>query len=278
MTRVVSGGVLIAIAVGVVWFAPQPIFLLVAEILLVLAFVEYSRLAAACDLAIPAVPAGVATVLASVGMLAHVPHDVGLSVADSHVATGVPYYLDTLLLAAFVSLAGLTLPMWRGDRDALGRAAAALFPMLYLGFPIGALMTIRAAHGPAALFLLMLTVVASDTAQYYSGRTFGKRLLAPTISPKKTIEGAIGGFVFGALTLVVAGAWWLPALHVAFRALLGVTLVALGITGDLFESMLKRSAGVKDSSTIIPGHGGVLDRIDALLFAAPVYYIVLKYA
>jgi phosphatidate cytidylyltransferase len=84
--------------------------------------------------------------------------------------------------------------------------------------------------------------------------------------------------VFGAVVMVVAGAWWLPALHVAFRALLGVALVALGIAGDLFESMLKRSAGVKDSSAIIPGHGGVLDRIDALLFAAPVYYIVLKYA
>jgi phosphatidate cytidylyltransferase len=150
--------------------------------------------------------------------------------------------------------------------------------MFYLGFPIGALIVIRQLHGREALFLLMFTVMVSDTAQYYSGRAFGKRLLAPVISPKKTIEGAVGGFVFGAVVMVVAGAWWLPALHVAFRALLGVTLVALGIAGDLFESMLKRSAGVKDSSTIIPGHGGVLDRIDALLFAVPVYYIVLKYA
>ena len=72
-------------------------------------------------------------------------------------------------------------------------------------------------------------------------------------------------------------AWWLPALPMLLRAALGVTVVALGIAGDLFESMLKRSAGVKDSSRLIPGHGGVLDRIDALLFAAPVYYIVLKY-
>jgi len=276
VTRVVSGVILIAVAVGVVWFAPSPLFYTAAEILLVLAFIEYSRLAAACGLPIPAAPAGVATVLASIGMISYVPF-------DPPIMNGRPvppggYNLDVLLLAAFVSLSALTLTTWRGDRDALGRAAAALFPMLYLGFPIGALMVIRGVHGREALFLLMLTVMVSDTAQYYAGRAFGKRLLAPVISPKKTIAGAVGGFVFGAVIMVVAGAWWLPRLPIAFRALLGLALVALGIAGDLFESMLKRSAGVKDSSTIIPGHGGVLDRIDALLFAAPVYYIVLKYS
>jgi phosphatidate cytidylyltransferase len=76
---------------------------------------------------------------------------------------------------------------------------------------------------------------------------------------------------------MIVGAWWAPSVPAWLRAALGVTVVALGIAGDLFESMLKRSANVKDSSGLIPGHGGVLDRIDALLFAAPVYYIVLKY-
>ena len=135
----------------------------------------------------------------------------------------------------------------------------------------------HAIAGKEAVLLLIATVAVSDTAQYYSGRTMGKRLLAPVISPKKTVEGALGGFVGGALVLAVAGIWWLSSIPVALRALLGATIVALGIAGDLFESMLKRSAGVKDSSTLIPGHGGVLDRIDALLFAAPFYYIVLKY-
>ena len=117
----------------------------------------------------------------------------------------------------------------------------------------------------------------SDTAQYYAGRAFGRTLLAPAISPKKTVAGAVGGFVCGAALLTVAGAWWLSAVPALLRAMLGAAIVLLGIAGDLFESMLKRSAGVKDSSTLIPGHGGILDRIDALLFAAPIYYVVLKH-
>jgi len=257
VTRVVSGAALIVLAVGVVWFAPGALFFAVAEMLLALAFVEYAHLAAAGGLPIPVVPAGAATIVASISLA---------------------YSVDAALMAGFVMLAAITLTMWRGERDAVGRAAAAVFPMIYLGLPIGAMIALRAMYGRGTLFLLMLTVMVSDTAQYYSGRAFGKRPLAPVISPKKTVAGAVGGFVFGALIMIVAGAWWLPTLPTAFRALLGVAIVALGITGDLFESMLKRSAGVKDSSAIIPGHGGVLDRIDALLFAAPVYYIVLKYA
>ena len=254
VTRVVSGAVLIAIAVAVVWFAPPILFFAVVELLVAVAFIEYAALAQAGGVAIPVVPAGAATVIASVGPV------------------------DVTLLAGFVALGAVVLTTWRGEGDALGRAAASMFPMLYLGLPIGAMASLRAVHGREVLFLLMLTVMVSDTAQYYSGRAFGRRLLAPTISPKKTVEGAIGGFVCGALIMTVVGAWWLPQLALPFRALLGVALVALGIAGDLFESMLKRSAGVKDSSAIIPGHGGVLDRIDALLFAAPFYYIVLKYA
>ena len=179
-------------------------------------------------------------------------------------------------MAALVAVGASSLGSWRGGSNALATVAAALFPALYIALPIGALVSVRAMGGPQALFLLMLTVMVSDTAQYYSGRAFGRRPLAPMVSPKKTIEGAVGGFVAGTATFVIVGAWWLPIMPLPLRVAVGLTLVALGIAGDLFESMLKRSAGVKDSSALIPGHGGVLDRIDALLFAAPVYFIVLK--
>ena len=269
MVRVVSGAFLVALVVGVVWFAPPAVFFVVAEAMLVLAFVEYAALAEACGFPVPRVASGIATVVASMGITSSIR--IGDEVLTNAVA------LDAVVLSAFVVLAATSIATWRGERDALARVATSAFPVLYLGLPIGALMSLRTLRGRESLFLLMLTVMVSDTAQYYTGRAFGRRPLAAAISPKKTVEGAIGGFIFGALTLVLVGQWWLPGIPAPMRALLGAALVALGIGGDLFESMLKRSAGVKDSSALIPGHGGILDRIDALLFAAPVYYIVLKY-
>jgi phosphatidate cytidylyltransferase len=269
VTRVLSGAVLIAVAVAVVWLAPAALFFVFAEALLLLAFVEYRRLAEAVGLPVPAAAGAVATLAASIGVSSWRWID------ETIVSTAVA--LDAVLMSATIVLATLALASWRGDRDAIGRASAAMFPMLYLGLPIGALIAIRRMAGAEGLFLLMLTVIVSDTAQYYTGRRFGRRPLAPAVSPKKTVEGAVGGFVFGTLLMAAVGHWWLPGVPLPIRAALGATVVALGIVGDLFESMLKRSAGVKDSSALIPGHGGVLDRIDALLFAAPVYYIVLKH-
>ncbi len=265
MTRVVSGAVLLALAVAVVWFAPTLLFFFVAEALLLLAFVEYASLARASGTPVPDTLSGAAAALTCA--------------AFARLTFGsVPWLsLDAILMGALIALGMMTLTVWGGGHDALALVSAAAFPALYLGLPIGAMVAIRESHGRQALALLMLTVIVSDTAQYYTGRTLGKRLLAPTISPKKTVEGAIGGFVCGPLALAIAGAWWLPEVAVPLRVALGTAVVATGISGDLFESMLKRSAGMKDSSTLIPGHGGVLDRIDALLFAAPVYYIVLNY-
>jgi phosphatidate cytidylyltransferase len=260
MTRVLSGAVLIAFAVAVVWFASATMFLIVAAALVLLGVNEIVALASASGLDISRWPVAVAALLA-------------------FAVVGAPsrYGLDAVLLSALVALGLVALGAWRGGPHALAAVSASLFPSLYVGLPIGALVAVREMAGPRGLFLLMLTVIVSDTAQYYSGRAFGRRPLAPVVSPKKTVEGAVGGAVFGTAFFAIVGTWWLPGLPGAFRIGFGMTLVALGIAGDLFESMLKRSAGVKDSSALIPGHGGVLDRIDALLFTAPVYYIVLKY-
>lgn len=265
MTRVLSGAVLLGLAISVVWFAPPPLFLFAAAAVVVLACREYTSLARAGGLGIPAAASTTAAVLSCAS----------LSGLAENGALRIP--MDTVLMSASVLIGAYSLLQWRGGSGAVASVSAALFPMLYLGLPVGSMIAVREARGAQALFLLMLTVFSSDTAQYYTGRAVGRRRLAPAISPKKTVEGAIGGFVVGVAVLAGAGGWWLPTLPLPLRALLGVAVVALGIAGDLFESMLKRSAGVKDSSTLIPGHGGVLDRIDALLFAAPVYYVVLKY-
>jgi phosphatidate cytidylyltransferase len=262
VTRVLSGAVLVVLAVVVVWLAPAPVFFIIAELLLLLAFREYVALAVASDLVIPAAAAAAAAALTCAAVA-------GVS--------GLAGTLDVVLMTAFVALGAMVMSLWRGGHGAVASVSASLFPCLYLGLPFGAMVAIRQDRGPQALFLLMLTVMMSDTSQYYTGRLFGRRPLAPQISPKKTVEGAAGGFVCGAIVLAGVGQWWLPEVPVAFRLVLGVMVVALGIVGDLFESMLKRSAGVKDSSALIPGHGGVLDRIDALLFAAPIYFVVLKY-
>lgn len=156
------------------------------------------------------------------------------------------------------------------------RARVRLLAPWYIGMPLGMLATVQAVGGRTATVLLIATVIVSDSAQFYSGRLFGRRPLAPAISPRKTVEGAMGGLVVATVFFTLAGSWVFPTARRASLALLGVTIVALGICGDLFESRLKRTAGVKDSSALIPGHGGVLDRIDALLFATPVYYLYLR--
>lgn len=175
----------------------------------------------------------------------------------------VPLLAGLAWLAIEVVFGGLTVE----------RAAARLLAPWYIGMPLGMLAAVQATGGRAATLLLIGTVVVSDSAQYYTGRLLGRRPLAPAISPKKTIEGAIGGVVLATLFLALAGPRLLPAAGTVPLAFLGVAVAALGICGDLFESRLKRIAGVKDSGALIPGHGGVLDRIDALLFATPVFYL-----
>ena len=107
--------------------------------------------------------------------------------------------------------------------------------LLYLAIPLGTLAALRAQAGPEVLLLLLVTVMASDTLQYYGGRAVGRRPLAPTISPKKTVEGAVSGLVAGIVVMGLVGRWWLPGVEVGLRLVLGAVVAGLGIAGDLFR-------------------------------------------
>ena len=259
MTRVLSAVVLLPIVVGTVWFLPPAATLVLALVAAALAFIEYVGIAAALETRIPRILSG-AAVLAACAAL----------------GTGsIP--LDVVLLTALVTIGALAVGGGQPGPAVLRDTAAAVLPILYIGLPLGALAAVRALGGREALLLLMLTIVISDSAQYYTGRALGRRPLAPAISPKKTLEGAVGGMIVGTLAFVIGARYIFDGVPLVLLVLAGASIAALGIVGDLFESLLKRSAGVKDSGTIIPGHGGVLDRIDSWLFASPVYYVFIRY-
>jgi len=252
-----SALVLLPVVVGTIWFLPPVATLVLAAIAALLAFVEYAAIARALGTHVPAAAVGAAVLAACVA--------VGLGAGAAEV-----------MMTSVIVIGALAVASGRPGPAILRDAAASTLPIAYIGLPLGAFAAVRAISGREAVLLLMLVIVVSDSAQYYTGRAFGRRPLAPTISPKKTIEGAIGGMVFGTAAMAVGGRWILGR-EWWLLALAGATIAALGIVGDLFESLLKRSAGVKDSSQLIPGHGGVLDRIDSWLFAAPVYYMFVRF-
>jgi phosphatidate cytidylyltransferase len=260
VTRLASGVVLIAIVGSAAWWGPPALITALAAGVAAGGAIEFAALAAALGAPAPRVPLAIAATV------------ITLAIAWPGVEAAVP-----VLMA--VALAFPLLAVGRGvpAADALGRVAAPVFGALYVGLPLGALMAVRWAWSRETMLVPIAAVVVSDTAQYYTGRAFGRRPLSPALSPKKTIEGALGGLVIGTAAFVALTEWWWPPANLVMRVAIGAAIVALGMCGDLFESLLKRAAGVKDSSSIIPGHGGVLDRIDALLFVTPFYYIVLRY-
>lgn len=195
-----------------------------------------------------------------------IPAVVGIICFAPPIATIV--LLVVVLVISQIELMPLTRGQW---------PLRALLSLVWISLPLALLATIRDRHGAEALMILFVLIVVSDSAQYFAGRAFGRHKLAPVISPKKTIEGSIGGLVAATAVAPWLGSLWLPGVPSGRMALAGAVVAAAGMAGDLFESWLKRRAGVKDSGHLIPGHGGILDRIDAFLFAAPVYYLFLRF-
>lgn len=184
-----------------------------------------------------------------------------------------PDILVPILLATLIGIISVPLVTRISLEQSLRDSAVTLFGVLYLGLTLGTLsMTRLLPQGEWLIFFLLLVTWASDTGAYYVGTLFGRHRLAPTISPKKTVEGLVGGF-FGAIVVAYAARWWfLPELSSLDCLILATLLTITGLWGDLTESAMKRSVGMKDSGGILPGHGGMLDRLDSLLFTAPVFY------
>jgi phosphatidate cytidylyltransferase len=278
MVRLASGVVLAAIFFALVWFTNETVLLVVALAVAALAVHELVQLFRAIGADVHAAPTLVATWGATIVVpFPHLPFELVLAIG--------------LVVIAVWSMAGLkpgpttvaesaekAAVVGPGFSPAILGAAASVLAAVYIGIGLGSLVAIFVYGGRGAVILLVTTIIVSDTAQYYTGRAVGRRPLAPAISPKKTMEGAIGGFVLAPLFLAVSAYYFLPAAtDQTSLVLLGLVLVIAGVAGDLFESMLKRAAGAKDSAALIPGHGGMLDRIDALLFASPLFYLYLRW-
>jgi phosphatidate cytidylyltransferase len=192
-----------------------------------------------------------------------------------------PHRPDLLIPSLLVVVTGLlSIPLARrlSLDDVLKQAAVTLFGALYLGISLSFLVRTRLLpQGEWLIFFLLLVTWAADTGAYYIGTLYGRHRLAPQISPKKSVEGLVGGLLSAVIAAFLARWWFLPSLSVVDCVVLAVLLTGVGLWGDLAESALKRSVGAKDSGGILPGHGGMLDRLDSLLFTAPAFYYYVTF-
>ncbi|HEV7242426.1 MAG TPA: phosphatidate cytidylyltransferase [Thermoanaerobaculia bacterium] len=159
--------------------------------------------------------------------------------------------------------------------ESLPSSAVAVLATTYVGLLCGSLIRLRhdfPEDGWKLVFFLLLVVWLGDSGAYYVGRKFGKHKLSPVISPKKTVEGVFGGVAVSITTAIVIHFTFFPKFPLLHAIIAGAILSFAGVVGDLAESMWKRSAAVKDSGTLLPGHGGFFDRFDSILFTAPILY------
>jgi phosphatidate cytidylyltransferase len=198
----------------------------------------------------------------------------GLVIGRAH----LPIPLADVLMMVTMTLASGMLLWSPSSHYRFTDTCVLLFGVLYVGLALSFLVFIR--FFPAGEFFVLYVAVvtwAGDTGAYYSGSLWGRHVLAPAISPKKTVEGLLGGMALACTAALLAQAWFLPQLRLADALILGILLTGAGLLGDLCESAIKRNVGVKDSGGLLPGHGGMLDRLDSLLFTAPTFYYYVMF-
>ncbi|MEO8126632.1 MAG: phosphatidate cytidylyltransferase, partial [Bryobacteraceae bacterium] len=247
MKRVLTALALIPFAIYAIFFAPPWFFLLSAVAMALLCYLEYSNIVAAYGIE----PPGIAGAVAGLTLLFDIA------------------YIRLVALAALM----LSLRL-RDLANGIASAAAMTLGAVYIFGAWRCAIDLRAIHPNWLLFALAINWVG-DVAAYYTGRAIGKHKLAPRVSPGKTVEGAIGSLFSGALFGAAFATWWPSGFSLAVWIPLALVTNAAGQCGDLVESALKRGAGMKDSGTLLPGHGGWLDRLDSSLFTLPVVYCSL---
>ena len=264
LSRVLSGAIMIAIVLAVLWAGPIWLYG-AAVVVLAAALLEYRRLTQAMNASAPwwiLAPLSFALLFRLV----------------------LPGWLSLQLMLAAATVAGLAAMVFLRDwRQSLTRWALAVGGSLYLGYLLSFYLALYVMTRPDPGHVGFKTVIAvfgavwvGDTAAMLVGTRFGRHRFFPRISPHKTVEGAVAGLVGSGVFFAIAG----PLIQLPFPhdILLGVLIGVVAQVGDLVESQLKRTAGVKDASQLIPGHGGILDRIDSLLLVGPLVYYYLQFA
>jgi len=189
--------------------------------------------------------------------------------------SGHSTYAFALVALDLILVAALTLPIFKTDSQAPHLVGKQVLGLVYITVFLSFLVIIRfEPKGTQWIFWINCIVFAGDIGALYTGTYLGRHKLCPWVSPKKTIEGSLGGLASNVLVSILFKIIFLPALPVFPCIIFALVIGGAGQVGDLFASEFKRAAGIKDSGTLLPGHGGFLDRLDALLFASPLAYLL----
>jgi phosphatidate cytidylyltransferase len=278
--RLVTGAILIPAVVAIVWWAPPGLVAILAMVVAGLALFEFFALAELAGLRAYRLWTLACSAAIFFAQWAAVQGYSFTLTRDMRLVRLSPAVAPPLELVLVVFVIGLALVLFSSKRplkDALGDMGASATALIFIALPFSA--TVRLVYadtiGPKLLLLALALVWVGDTLAYFVGKYFGRWHMAPELSAKKTWEGAAANLI-GSVGVGAAFAGWLVLDPWQCMLMAGLANVA-GQVGDLLESAYKRSAGVKDSGTLLPGHGGMLDRIDALILAAPAvwYYFNL---